>query len=90
MSRTIKLPLVTRQQDWPEYIAREVGFLELNLKGKDRERFQQLHADLAAAAKFADGHPVVSKPDVLRWLLEQSSISYNPDVEGRKGREDRE
>lgn len=70
----IKLPPVTLESEWPEYIARSTGFIKMNLKGIDAKRFRQLQADLVSGARFPDGQPVVSKVDVIRWILIQAEL----------------
>ena len=74
MSRSIKLPLVTQEKDWPAHIISS-GSFETFFRGESHKRFRQVHADLAAGAVFADGRPVVSKPDVLRWFIEQAYLA---------------
>jgi len=53
------------------YIATGSGHVDVRLSGEGLERFRELHAGLIdKSAKLANGRPVVTKPDAIKWLLE--------------------
>lgn len=72
---TIKVPLA--EPDPHSYIAKQIGHLDVRLRGGERQAMRRLHAGLiATGAKLPDGRPVASTADVIRWLAGEVVSGY--------------
>lgn len=78
---TIRVPVATPRPD--TYIAEQSGHVDAHLgySGDATVALRRLHAGLlATAATFADGRPVVSKADVMRWLFQRIASAESATV----------
>jgi len=67
---TISVAIPDAAPDEGSYIASESGNLDVRLEGRELIAFRRFHAGLIRdSAKLADGRPVSSKADALRYLF---------------------
>lgn len=70
----IEVPIA--EPDASTYIARETGDIKVRLDRDGAAAFRRFHAGLLRdGAKIADGKPVRSKADAVRWLFANLAAS---------------
>ena len=71
-AKEIELPKSSYEEG--DYVARSLGRIDMQLKGRQRTAFRAIYAGLrSSSATLENGKLVDSPSDVIRWIFEQAS-----------------